>query len=137
MGLPEIKALREARETSPAPLRKTTPGGQDDGQDALLFPEVKPVQQEREIGGGFRGEAVVLEAHVFSDGIEVGFLCRVRFAQDVPIVGEGVGNLLRSVELARLLAGPGGDDGASLGKRYRVQAPFGSVCIRLHSHIHA
>jgi len=80
--------------------------GQDDGHHAFVFQEVKTVQQEGEIGGGFGGEAVVFETHVVAhrvggvpavaegrvgdDGVEVGLLGGVEFAQDVPVVGQGV-----------------------------------------------
>ncbi len=64
------------------------------------------MEEEGEIGGGFGGEAVVLEAHVVAhrvggipavaegrvgdDGVELGFLGGVEFAQEVPVVGQGV-----------------------------------------------
>ena len=40
--------------------------GQDDGHHAFVLQEVEAVQQKGEVGGGFRGQAVVLEAHVLA-----------------------------------------------------------------------
>ena len=85
---------------SSAPPRKQHAVGQDDGHHAFVLQEVEAVEQEGEVGGGFGGEAVVLETHVVAhrvsgipavaerwigdDGVEVEFLGGVQFAQEVP-----------------------------------------------------
>ena len=80
--------------------------GQDDGHHAFVFEEVEAVEEEGEVGGGLGGEAVAFEAHVVgqrvggfpavaegwigNDGVEAGFLGRVRLPHHVPLVEQGV-----------------------------------------------
>ncbi len=74
---------------------------------------MEAVQEEGEVGGGFRGQAVVFEAHVVAhrirgvpavakrrighDGVEARLLGRVQLAQRVPFVEERVA--VKDVEL--------------------------------------
>ncbi len=80
--------------------------GKDDGHDAFVFEEVESMEEEGEVCSRFGGEAMVFKAYIVAhgiggippvaewrignDGVEIGFLGGVEFAQDVPVVGEGV-----------------------------------------------
>ncbi len=73
---------------------------------AFVFQKVEAVEEEGEVGGGLGGEAVAFKSHVVGqrvggfpavtegrvgdDGVEAGFLRRVRLPHHVPLVEQGV-----------------------------------------------
>ena len=80
--------------------------GQDNGHCAFCGEVLEAVQQKCKVGGGFWGQAVVLEAYIIAQCIreipavtegwighhciKIFLFCRVGFAQHIPVVEQGV-----------------------------------------------